>query len=115
MSLDPIKHSLQLWYYPPQVQDVVVDLETAAQGYTEHLDTFNPTQGFKCRLDKVKNQMSNESKLTYVLFLNSDSWPMHSWSQSENGQDHHIYPSLPVKPLGAETCCQHCTSTCLVH
>ena len=38
MSYLPLVHSLYQWYYPPLMQDVVIDLETAPQGYTEHLD-----------------------------------------------------------------------------
>jgi len=55
MSIYPLMHSLPLWYYLSQVVDVYTDLKTAAHGYTEHLDTFNPTKGFKCKLDKLEN------------------------------------------------------------
>ena len=69
MSLNPIVHSLQLWYYPPQVEDVM-DLETAARGYAGRLDTFKPTKAFKRKLDKVENKMNDQSKLTYwIIFL----------------------------------------------
>jgi hypothetical protein len=44
-----------------------MDLETAARGYATRLDTSNPTKGFKRQLDKVENQMSDLSKLTYVI------------------------------------------------
>jgi hypothetical protein len=67
MSLNPIVHTLQLWYYPPQVQDMVMDLETAAWGYAGRLDTFNPTKEFKHKADKVENKMSDESKLAHVI------------------------------------------------
>ena len=67
ISIDPIVHSLQLWYYPPQVQDIVMDLETAARGYARRLDIFNPTKEFKRKRDKVENQMSDESKFTHAI------------------------------------------------
>ncbi|KAH9024436.1 hypothetical protein EDB83DRAFT_2527143 [Lactarius deliciosus] len=47
MSLQPLLHSLHHWYYPPLVCDVVTELETAAQGYAERLDSFNPTKEVK--------------------------------------------------------------------
>ncbi|KAH9074898.1 hypothetical protein EDB83DRAFT_2312384 [Lactarius deliciosus] len=43
----PLLHSLHHWYYPPLVCDVVTELETAARGYAEHLDSFNPTKEVK--------------------------------------------------------------------
>lgn len=69
LSLKSTGHTLQHWYYPPQVKDIVVDMETTARGYAvvKHLDTFNPIKEFKCRLEKVDNQMNNEGKLTYVI------------------------------------------------
>ncbi|KAH8976361.1 hypothetical protein EDB86DRAFT_3097181 [Lactarius hatsudake] len=47
MSLQPLLHSLHHWYYPPLVCDVVTELETAARGYAERLDSFNPTKEVK--------------------------------------------------------------------
>jgi hypothetical protein len=114
MSPNPIVHTLQLWYYPPQVQDIGMDLETAARGYSGHLDTFNPAKGFKCKLDKVENKTTNKSKLVHVILFDSDSWPVHSWLQIKTGQDHHVYLPLPFKQPGAETYHQHWASAGLV-
>ncbi|KAH9176165.1 hypothetical protein EDB89DRAFT_2129346 [Lactarius sanguifluus] len=47
MSLQPLLHSLHHWYYPPLMCDVMTELETIAQGYTECLDSFNPTKEVK--------------------------------------------------------------------
>jgi hypothetical protein len=60
MSIQPLIHSLHLWYYPPRVTDVYAVFETAARGYAERLDTFNPTKGFKRTLDKLENQRADE-------------------------------------------------------
>jgi hypothetical protein len=103
MSPNPIVHTLQLWYYPLQVQDIVMDLETAAWGYSECLDTFNLANGLKHKLDKVENKTTNKSKLIHVILFDSDSWPVHSWSQIKTGQDHHVYLPLLFKQPGAET------------
>jgi len=67
MSIQPLVHSLHLWYHPPHVGDVYADFETAARGYAERLDTFNPTKEFKRMLDKLKNQMADEG--TFLFFL----------------------------------------------
>ncbi|KAH9035246.1 hypothetical protein EDB85DRAFT_2143898 [Lactarius pseudohatsudake] len=61
MSLQPLFHSLHHWYYPPLVDDVMADLETAARGYLERLDTFRPTKGFKRSLDKKENKKNDEA------------------------------------------------------
>ncbi|KAH9167410.1 hypothetical protein EDB89DRAFT_1910086 [Lactarius sanguifluus] len=61
MSLQPLTHSLPHWYYPPLVRDVLTELETAARGYVERLDTFNPTKEFKRKLDKTKNRTNDEA------------------------------------------------------
>ncbi|KAH9007812.1 hypothetical protein EDB85DRAFT_2165216 [Lactarius pseudohatsudake] len=61
MSLHAPLHSLHLWYYPPLVHDVVTELETAARGYAERLDTFNPTMGFKRKMEKSKNKVNDEA------------------------------------------------------
>ena len=63
MSAQPLLHSLPLWYYPPQVKDVLFNLETVARGYAdvaERLDTFNPTTGYKRKLDKLENWRADE-------------------------------------------------------
>ena len=67
MSTEPLVHSLSMWYYPPHVKDVLSHFETAARGYTDRLDTFNPTKGFKCKLDKLDNQRANEG--TFVFWI----------------------------------------------
>ncbi|KAF8257366.1 hypothetical protein EI94DRAFT_1818097 [Lactarius quietus] len=61
MSLQPLLHSLELWYNPPLINDIMMDLETAARGYTIRLDTLNPTKEFKCRLKKMENRKNNEA------------------------------------------------------
>ncbi|KAH9180273.1 hypothetical protein EDB89DRAFT_1900213 [Lactarius sanguifluus] len=61
MSLQPLFHSLHHWYYPLLMDDVMADLETAAHGYLECLDTFRPTKGFKRSLDKMENKKNNEA------------------------------------------------------
>lgn len=63
MSFQALLHSLHHWYYPPLVRDVVTELETAARGYAERLDTFEPTKVFKRKLDKRENKMSDEGEL----------------------------------------------------
>ena len=45
------------------------DLESAAHGYVECLDTFNPTKGFKCTLDKIRNQRANEGMFVFEYIL----------------------------------------------
>lgn len=72
MSLQPLLHSLPHWYYPPLVHDVVTELESAARGYTNRLDAFNPTKGLKRKLDKVQNKMNDQGKVI-LHFLTSDS------------------------------------------
>lgn len=62
MSLGPILHSLHHWYYPPVVRDVVTELEAAARGYAERLDTFTPTRENKRRLEKQENKRSDEGE-----------------------------------------------------
>ncbi len=63
MSFQPLIHSLHHWYYPPLVDDVVVDLETAAHGYLECLDTFRPTNELKRTLEKTENRKNDQGKL----------------------------------------------------
>jgi len=62
MSIQPIRHSLHHWYYPPLVHDVVTELETTARGYAERLDSFQPTNELKRRLEKRENKMRDEGK-----------------------------------------------------
>ncbi|KAI9443054.1 hypothetical protein H4582DRAFT_2072125 [Lactarius indigo] len=62
MSLQPLFHSLHQWYYPPLVDDVMANLETAARGYLKCLDTFRPTKGFKRTLDKIENKKNDEAR-----------------------------------------------------
>src|SRR6266576_6567280 len=52
MSIQPLVHSLHLWYYPPHVKDIYSHFETAACRYADRLDTFTPTKGLKHMLDK---------------------------------------------------------------
>ncbi len=63
MSFQPLVHSLHHWYYPPLVDDVVVDLETTAHGYLERLDTFRLTNELKCTLEKTENRKNDQGKL----------------------------------------------------
>ena len=60
MSIQPLVHSLHLWYYPPCVTDVCTDFKLAACGYAKCLDTLIPTKGFKHMLDKQDNQRADE-------------------------------------------------------
>ncbi|KAH9068123.1 hypothetical protein EDB83DRAFT_2314655 [Lactarius deliciosus] len=57
----PLFYSLHHWYYLPLMDDIMVDLETAACGYLKCLDTFRPTKGFKCSLDKMENKKNDEA------------------------------------------------------
>ncbi len=45
------------------MDDVVVDLETAACGYLERLDTFRPTNELKRTLEKTENRKNDQGKL----------------------------------------------------
>jgi hypothetical protein len=63
ISIEPLIHSLYLWYYPPHVGDVHTDFETAARGYADRMDTLNPTVGFKRKLEKRDNKKADESML----------------------------------------------------
>ena len=67
MFIQPLVHSLHLWYYPPHVTDVCTDFELAAYGYAEHLDTLILTKGFKCMLDKQDNQRANEGMSIFSI------------------------------------------------
>jgi hypothetical protein len=68
MSTQPIRHSLHHWYYPPLVHDVVTELETTARGYAERLDSFQPTNELKWKLEKKEN-MRDEGKPILSPFL----------------------------------------------
>ncbi|KAF8264007.1 hypothetical protein EI94DRAFT_1806339 [Lactarius quietus] len=61
MSLQPPLHSLEHWYYPPLVQDIVMGLETTAQGYVRRLDIFKPMKMFKHKLEIVENKKKDEN------------------------------------------------------
>jgi hypothetical protein len=79
MSIQPLIHSLHLWYYPPHVKDVYSHFETVARGYAERLDTFNPTKGFKRTLEKLGNQKADEG--TFILWICSRHRSQHlRWS-----------------------------------
>ena len=67
MSIQPLVHSLHLWYYPPYVMDVCTDFELAACGYVECLDTLILTKGFKCMLDKQDNQRADEGMSIFSI------------------------------------------------
>jgi hypothetical protein len=67
MSVQPLIHSLYLWYYPPHVKDVFSLFETAARGYAERLDTFNATKGLKRKLDKGVNRRADESRFFFCV------------------------------------------------
>jgi hypothetical protein len=69
MSIQPLIHSLHLWYYPPHVTDVCANFEPAARGYAERLDIFIPTKGFKRTLDKLGNQRADEG--TFIFWIRS--------------------------------------------
>ena len=69
MSNEPLRHSLQLWYYPPHVRDVYADFETAARGYADRLDTFNPTVGLKRKSDKRDNQRADNGMPFFLDML----------------------------------------------
>ena len=60
ISILPPLHTLDHWYYPPLVQDFVMELETAARGYARQLDLFNPAKSFKRKLDKMENRKNDE-------------------------------------------------------
>ena len=81
MSNQPLVHSLHLWYYPPHVKDVYSSFEGAARGYTDHLDTLNPTKGFKRTLDKLGNRRADEG--TFIFYIPSGHRSRHilRWPQ----------------------------------
>ncbi|KAN0129458.1 hypothetical protein V8E53_012640 [Lactarius tabidus] len=69
ISVQPLLHSLELWYYPPLVRDIVMDLEAAARGYAERLDVLDPTKELKRKQEKTENRKNDEGKQAYFLFL----------------------------------------------
>ena len=64
MSVMPPLHSLELWYYPPFIQNNMMELETTAWGYTERLDIFNPTKVSKRKQVKMENREADKGKHT---------------------------------------------------
>ena len=73
MSLEPLFHSLHHWYYPPLVKDLVADLETAARGYCNRLDTFKLTKEHKHLFDKMQNKKSDEGMhMLYFSFSHTN-------------------------------------------
>jgi hypothetical protein len=72
ISVQPLLHSLELWYYPPLVRDIVMDLEAAARGYAERLDVLDPTKELKRKQEKTENRKNDEGKQAYFLFLDVD-------------------------------------------
>jgi hypothetical protein len=87
ISVEPVRHSLHLWYYPPHVRDVQADFETAARGYADRLDTFNATAGFKRKLDKLQNKRADNGMFFFVnLFLSSFMRRLR-WPQCKEGED----------------------------
>jgi len=69
MSIQPLVHSLHLWYYPPHVKDIYSDFEPAAHGYADCLDAFMLTQGLKCMLDKHENQRADKGIYLFGFVL----------------------------------------------
>ena len=99
MSIQPLVHSLHLWYYPPHVKDVSL-FETAARGYADRLDTFNPTKGLKRKLDKGDNQRADEGR----IFFPCTFWlPLTTHSQMAAGPRR--------QSLSQQICLVHQTTT----
>jgi hypothetical protein len=69
ISLEPHFHSLDLWYYPPLVQDTVMDLEATARGYRKCLDTFNLTKELKRKLGKTENRKNDKGEQAHFVFF----------------------------------------------
>jgi hypothetical protein len=72
ISLQPLLHSLDLWYYPPLVRDIVMDLEATARGYIKRLDVLAPTKELKHKVEKAENRKNDEGKQAYFLLLYAD-------------------------------------------
>ncbi len=80
MSIQPLIHSLHLWYYPPHVNDVYSHFKTVTCGYAKRLDSFNPMKGFKRTLDKLGNQKADEGTFIFWICAGHNSrhflrWP----------------------------------------
>ncbi len=89
MSIQPLVHSLHLWYYPPHVKDIYSHFETAARGYADRLDTFTPTKGLKRTLDKRENQRADEGRFFFFWIRSGDrSRCFFRWSQGQEGKVH---------------------------
>ena len=67
MSIQPLVHSLYLWYYPPYVTDVCTNFELAACGYIKCLDTLILTKGFKHMLNKQDNQQADKGTSIFSI------------------------------------------------
>ena len=89
MSLQPLLHSLHLWYYPPHVRDVCANFETAACRYTdlaECMDILNPTSGFKRTLDKLENRSNDRGTFLFWICSGHHSQPFVRWPQHQEGK-----------------------------
>ena len=102
MSNTPL-HSLHLWYYPPQVRDVYADFETAARGYDERLDTFNPTNGFKRKLEKLDNRRADEGTSIFVVRYGHRSRHFFRWPQDQESKVHCSKIAWYMEQSGAST------------
>ena len=87
MSIQPLVHSLHLWYYPPHVKDIYSHFETAARRYADRLDTFMLTKGLKRTLDKRENQRADEGRFFFFWIRSGDrSRCFFRWSQGQEGK-----------------------------
>jgi len=85
MSVQPLIHSLYLWYYPPHVKDIFLHFETAARGYADRLDAFTPTKGFKRTLDKLSNRRVEEG--TFIFYISGHcSRNILRWPHGQEGK-----------------------------
>src|SRR5260370_14495552 len=108
MTVPPLMHSLPLWYYPRQVADAYTDLETAARGYAKHLDTFNPTKGFKRKLDKLENQKADDGEFPLGNHSDCHSLCFSRWSQGQEGKVNSQKKGWPIQQQGTamNPCCK---------
>jgi hypothetical protein len=100
MSIQPLLHSLHLWYYPPHVRDVYTNFETAARGYAdvaEHLDTFTPTAGFKRTLDKLENRRADKGTFRLSIRSGHRSRRFFRWPQGKEGKVRRSKNAWPVE------------------
>ena len=81
ISVQPLTHSLHLWYYPPHVKDINSHFETAARGYADRLDTLNPTKGLKRTLDKLGNRRADEGTFIFCIRSGYRSRHILRWPQ----------------------------------